>query len=78
MKITRISVTARHLFQNRQESYSNFSVGVTLDAELHDGDRVDQAIKQLQIEADCYITNHRTQIEDRLTATARALGDTDF
>lgn len=74
MKIVRVSVHSGHVFNNPTENYSNFNIGLTIEAELHDGDLPEAIIHSLQIQADALVQQHRQQIIDARTIAQQAQG----
>lgn len=73
MKIKTVRVTARQLFNNPFEGYSNYTCEVTLEAALTPGDICDAVVKKLQIDADYYVAQHRQQFIDKLTTIRAAI-----
>lgn len=62
MKITKVSVSARHQFNDPYERFANYNVGVVLDADVDVGEDSEAVVKQLRVQADTLVRQHRAQI----------------
>lgn len=62
MKITEVTVSASQSFNHPYESYANFKPGVTIRAEVQEGEDSDGVIKQLQAKAEGLVQDHKVHL----------------
>ena len=62
MKIKNIKVMAGRTFNHPHESYSNFKPGLTIEADLEEGEDAAKAIKELQAKAESLVEDHKNNM----------------
>ena len=62
MKVTNITVTAGRVFNHPHEEYSNLRPEVVLQASLEEGDDFHRAAKDLQLDAESLVEDHKQNL----------------